>query len=419
MNARVLPGAGGARPSAGAADRAGAPDLTAPAEVPAPRTVGPAAFVGMALTSFGGPLALAALMVPSAVAQAHSAAGLATLAGALVFVAPLAIWLRYSRHIHSAGGLYAFVRAAAGREVALIQAAIWIVSYALYLVYTTVQIVYDVLPEVLPAERHAQTALALLIPVAVAALMVAGRGPALIAMGLIGVGQVALAGVLDGVTLAHLPLAARSFGLSAPRGATASAGAQTSLLYICGSLPLFLGGELAAPVRTIRRGLTGSYLVTVLVVVLAVAPLAAAPVLLHAPFPGVSVARRFSGDTLASAVGVGVAVSIGGLILAEYFALTRLLQALTRWRPRRSAAVIGAVLVLAAPFTLIHPERFYEALARPSLVALWLSQLIVFAVFPLFARRHGQRLLPASVFAALACSLAGYGLYEAIQQASS
>ena len=212
----------------------------------------------------------------------------------------------------------------------------------------------------------------------------------------------------------------RGASASAPhRGATASAGAQTSLLYICGSLPLFLGGEIAAPVRTIRRGLTGSYLATVLVILLAVAPLAAAPALLHAPFPGVSVARRFSGDALASAIGVGVAVSIGGVILAEYFALTRLLQAISGWRPRPIAAAIGAVLLLAAPFSLIHPERFYEALTRPSLVALWLSQLIVFAVFPLFARKHGQRLLPACVFAALACALAGYGLYTALQQAAS
>lgn len=413
MSARGLPRVGGARPSAGAADRGSAPELSAPSDVR------PALFTGVALASFGGPLALAALMVPAAVAQARSAAGLATLAGALAFVAPLAIWLRYSRYVHSAGGLYAFVRAAAGREVALIQAGIWIVSYALYLVYTTVQIVYDVLPEVLPAERHLQTVLALLIPLALAALMVAGRGPALIVMCLVGVGQLALAGVLDGVTLAHLPLAGRSFGLSAPRGAVAGAGAQTSLLYICGSLPLFLGGEIARPVRTIRRGLTGSYLATVLVIVLAVAPLVAAPALLHAPFPGLSVARRFSGETLATAIGVGVAVSIGGLILVEYFALTRLLQAISGWRPRATALAIGAVLVLAAPFTLIHPEGFYEALARPSLIALWLSQLIVFAVFPLFARRHRQRVLPACLLAAPACALAGYGLYMAIQQAGS
>ena len=50
------------------------------------------------------------------------------LAATVVFVAPLAIWLRYSSKISSSGGLYAFVEAAAGRRVALAQAALWIVQ---------------------------------------------------------------------------------------------------------------------------------------------------------------------------------------------------------------------------------------------------------------------------------------------------
>ena len=58
---------------------------------------------------------------------------------------------------------------------------------------------------------------------------------------------------------------------------------------------MFLGGELAAPARTIRRGLTGAFLVTATVIVLAVAPLAAAPGLLHTEIPGVSVAEQFAG----------------------------------------------------------------------------------------------------------------------------
>ncbi len=63
---------------------------------------------------------------------------------------PLLIWLRYAREISSSGGLFSFVEAAAGRRVALVQAAIWTVSYLLYLVYTTVYVVFDVLPSVLP-----------------------------------------------------------------------------------------------------------------------------------------------------------------------------------------------------------------------------------------------------------------------------
>lgn len=275
----------------------------------------------MAVASFGGPLALAALMAPATAADAGPSAGLTSVAAVVVFGVPLAIWLRYSRHVSGAGGLYGFVEAAAGRRVALAQAAIWILSYLLYLVYTTVQIVYELLPAAVPGERCYQTLLALLIPVALAGAMVAGRATVLLVIGVIAAGQLALAAVLGGVTLTHVPLHASSFGLSAPAGAAAKASAQGSLLYVCGSLPLFLGGELARPARTIRRGLTAAYLLTAAVVIAAVAPLASAPGLLSTDIPGVTVAREFSGAGLAEAVGIGVAVSTAGVMLCEYLAL--------------------------------------------------------------------------------------------------
>jgi amino acid transporter len=383
------------------------------------RPIPPLAFAGVAIASFGGPLALAAWAVPGGIGDAADSAGLAVLAAAVVFIAPLAIWLRYSRHIHSAGGLYAFVEAAAGRRVALLQAAIWAFSYGLYIVYTTVQIVYDLLPQVLPGVGRYQTLLALLIPVAITGVMVAGRAAALIVLGLIAAGQLVLAGILDGVTLANISTPVSSFGAGAPAGALAKTSAQTSLLYICGSLPVFLGGELAAPARTIRRGLTGAFLVTATVIVLAVAPLAAAPGLLRTAIPGMSVAEQFAGIGLARAIGIGVAVSTAGIILCEYLALTRLIHAIGRWRIRPIAAVIGAGVVAVAPFTLIDPDGFYDSLAKPSLVALWLSQLIVFAVYPLFALKRRQRLWPALTISLIASAFAVYGLVAAVQQASS
>jgi len=385
----------------------------------ADRPIGDWAFAGVAVASFGGPLALAALAAPGLVADAAGSAGLAMLAAAVAFTAPLAIWLRYSRHVNGAGGLYSFVEAAAGRRVALVQAAVWTFSHGLYIVYTTAQIVFDLLPDVIPGERQYQTALALLIPVALAAVMIAGRAATLIVLGVMAAGQLVLAGILDGVTLANISTPASTFRAGAPAGALAKASAQTSLLYICGSLRLFLGGELAAPARTIRRGLTAAFLVTAVVIVLAVAPLAAAPGLLRTEVPGVSVVEQFASVGLARAIGIGVAVSTAGVILCEYLAVTRLVHAVTRWRIRPIAVAIGAGIVLAAPFTLIDPDGFYDTLLKPSLVALWLSQLIVFAAYPLFAIKRGQRVWPACTLSLIASAFAIYGLVTALQQASS
>jgi hypothetical protein len=385
--------------------------------------VGTLSLLGFAVISFGGPLALAGLIAPATIAGAGSgagdSAGLSILIATAVFAAPMLIWLRYSGHVNSAGGLYGFVKAAAGPQIAFAQAAIWTISYLLYIVYTTEQIVYDLLPDVFPGVGSWETPLALLIPVALCVVMIGGRRSAMVTAVALAGTQLVLVGILDGVTLANVPFPASSFGASAPAGALAKAGFQNSLLYICGSLPLFLGGELARPALTIRRGLTGVYLVTALVVLLAVAPLASAPALMGAPIPGVTVAQQFAGVGLARVVGVGIALSTFGVMLAEYFALTRLVHAVTSWALRPVTLAVAAFVLVAAPLMLINPNSLYDALIKPSLVALWVSQLIVFAVYPRFALIRGQRLLPACALSAIASGLAIYGLVTTLQQVTS
>lgn len=68
--------------------------------------------------------------------------------------------------------------------------------------------------------------------------------------------------------------------------------------------------------------------------------------------------------------------------------------------------------MIAIPFltadliSLTNPQGFYNQLLKPSLVALYLSQLLVFAVYPLY-RRHPLALLAAAAASALMI----YGLY--------
>src|ERR1700761_2922978 len=234
------------------------------------RPIGDWAFAGVAIASIGGPLAIAGLIAPAVAGDSIRSGGFATLISFVGFLAPLGLWIRWSREVSGAGGLYGFVEAAAGRRVALAQAAIWTFSYLLYIVYTTTQIVYELLPQVIPGERSWQAALSLLIPVAVVGGMVAGRTAALVTLGWLAAGQVAFAAVLDGVAVGHLGLPVSSFGTSAGVGHAFQSGTKTSLLYVCAGLPLFLGGELKRPAQTIRRGLSGAYLLTGVLVVLAV-----------------------------------------------------------------------------------------------------------------------------------------------------
>jgi hypothetical protein len=97
-------------------------------------------------------------------------------------------------------------------------------------------------------------------------------------------------------------------------------------------------------------------------------------------------------------------------MLAEYFALSRLIATVTSWRLRPVIVALGAALVLSAPLTLINPDRIYSFLIKPSLIALWLSQLIVFAVYPRFARQQRDRRLPVRALTVVATAFALYGL---------
>jgi len=116
----------------------------------------------------------------------------------------------------------------------------------------------------------------------------------------------------------------------------------------------------------------------------------------------------------------GVAVtSLGGpVILVEYLALSRLAVAATSWPLRPAIIGIGVIMVGFAPVMLINPDRIYDSLITPSLVALWLSQLVVFAVYPRFAVRRRKRALPAWNLAVAASAFAVYGLWATIQTSS-
>jgi hypothetical protein len=378
------------------------------------RTLSPGGFLAIAVVSFGGPLALAALYVPGLVDDVFGSAGLVTAIAPLVFAFPLLIWLRYARDISSSGGLFSFVEAAAGRRVALVQATIWTVSYLLYLVYTTVYVVYDVLPSVIPGIRPYRSTLEVAIPIALAILVIAGRSPAVVVLSVFAVGQLALVGFLAVVTIAHAhPMS--SFTTTSDAGDIASASGNVALLFVCGSLPFFFGGEVAQPARTVRRGVVTAYVLVVVAVVAAVFPLAANPAFTHAEIPGASVVGVYVGHAAGVAVGIGVAASIVGVMLVEYLALTRLIHAVRGTSIMTASRLVAIPLVIGGPLSLIDPDRFYSDLLKPSLIALWLSQIIVVAVFPLFLRARNS-LRPQGIILALgATALMVFGLYSTLR----
>jgi amino acid transporter len=343
----------------------------------------PPLFYGFAVASIGGPLALAVIYVPGAADM--RAAGLVTVVGAFLYAAPLSVWLRFSRDVVSPAGLAGFVEAAAGRRLALLQAAVWAFSYFLYLPYTVTDIVYEMLAVVFPGIEPWRPLLELAIPVAVVGLVLLGTVPALRVLAASAVLQLGILVALGAAIIHHVGAPAGSF--THAHGLRPGA-ANVALLFVCGSLPLFLGAEGAGGSRTIRRALPVAGVLAAGYVTFAVFAFAAVdPSVRTAELPGYAIAGAYSGRTLAIVVGVGAAASVAGLIVAEYLALSRLLFAFTGVPVRRVLRGIAVPFIALDALSLINPEWFDEHVLRPSLIALYLSQLIVFAVYPLYRRR--------------------------------
>jgi hypothetical protein len=327
---------------------------------------------------------------------------------------PLAVWLRYSEDIVSAGGLAAFVEAAVGRRAALVQAAIWSFSYFLYLPYTVTDVVYEMLGDVFPGLQPWRPAVEIGLPIAIVAFVLLRVTTVLRVLLVSAAVQLVLVLILAFVMLQHGGAPASSFTRVPSTGHLARGSANVALLFLCGSLPLFLGAEVIGGARTVRRSLAVAGAVVAGYLVFAAWPLAAVdPSLVHAHLPGYEIAGAYSGRTLGIAIGVGGAVSVTGLIVAEYLALSRLLHAVTRVPIRKLLLWIGVPFVAFDALSLTAPEAFDKNVLRPSLIALFLSQLIVFGVFPIYRARRGRLTAVDVLIAAGAFTLMAWGLYRA------
>jgi hypothetical protein len=376
-----------------------------------PRRLSPWLFAGFAVASIGGPLALLTLF-PSTAGDGIESAGLVVALGLALFVAPLGVWLSYSGRIVTAGGLTAFVAAATGRRVAVAHGWIWAFAYFLYLPYTVTFVVYDLLAPVFPGIAPYRSALELILPVAIVLVALSPVRLVLIGIGVLAGVQLALLLVVGALEYRHTNV---TFSAPSSTGTTGRAAAATALLFVCASLPLYLGAEIEGGSRTVRRGLTAAVALVGAVFLFAAIPLAAVPESLrNASVPGAAIAQAYGGRGLGVVVGLGTAASTLILIVAEYLALARLLHWL-HGPPIRDVMVWIAIPFMAADVvSLVNPDRFYNDLLKPSLAALYLSQLVVFAAFPRF-RRGGIALTAAAVASALAV----WGLYTLFASGAS
>lgn len=371
----------------------------------------PLLLAGFAIASIGGPVALVYQLLPSVIGSAAlPSIGLVLLLALALFAFPVAVWWRFSGRIASAGGLYGFVEASAGRAAARLHGAVWIVSYFLYLPATVTYVVYELLPALAPGLVAYRSTLQLLLPLAFTATVLVPLRISLPVVLLLAVSQLAFLGLLGALEIGRVGFPLHSLATHGNDHTVGRATLAASLLLLCASLPLYLGTSAVGAGITLRRSIAGATALVGAAALFAAVPLAAVPSgLLASELPADAVANAYAGHTLAVAAGALTISSILALVFAEFLALGRLLTALSHADERHAVLAVGALFLLADALALLAPNHAYQTTLRPSLAALYLSQLIVFVVYPRF--ETSRRLSLATPVAALATAPLLWGLY--------
>lgn len=375
------------------------------------RPIGLPLLLGFAIASIGGPVALVYQLLPETLgSEAAPSIGLVTLAALVLFAFPVGIWFHFSERIATAGGLYAFVEAAAGKTAARVHGVVWIVSYFLYLPATVTAVVYETLPDLAPGIRPYRTTLELVLPLVFLGLVLLPLRASLAGVLVLAAGQLVLVLFLGGLEIANVGFPLSSLALHGNAGEATRGTGTTTLLFLCASLPLYLGAEVRGGGRTLGRGIVAAAAVVGAYTLFAAIPLAAVPASLRgADLPAQAIGSAYGDHALGVVAGVATVLSILALVFAEYVALGRLLTAMAPVRLAPSLLAVGAVFLVFDALALLGPDGFYDDALRPSLAALYVSQLTVFAVYPLWKwSRRAAVAVPVALVAAVPLV---YGFY--------
>jgi len=372
---------------------------------------------GFAISSIGGPLALVTMNLLNQ--PGGLPLGIAAFIAAILFAFPIMVWYGYSEKIASSGGLYSFVKEAAGEKIAKAQGWIFILSYFLYLPYTVTYGIYFLLPVVWPGYAPYAPFLEMLVPLAICAIMLKGIKASLKAMLAIAVVQVVVLLIFIVGIYAKTGVAAASQSTTASLPNLFGGASGIALLFICSSLIVFLGGEAKGGTKSMKKAILYPFILVAVFIVLAAFAISRMPQSLtnsanQTELPGFIVSTYYLGHNAAIVVGILAIVSTFGIIIAEFVALSRLSYVMITRDMNKILIIISALFLIFDAASLLNPVAFYNYLILPSLLALFISQLIVFIVYPIYKKRKSQLGAMDIAIATVASLLMIYGLYMVI-----
>lgn len=370
---------------------------------------------GFAIASIGGPLALVTIYLFSSTYMTGAYSSYAMLFGTLLFIAPLMVWYRYSKRIASSGGQYTFVKRAVGEKTAKLQGWLWLLSYFLYLPYTVTYITYSLLPFLFHNLTAYLPVVQIALPILIVVALMLSFRKVLYFIFVTVILQLLI------ILLAAYAMFSGNFVSSITSSSTTSllvisqGVLATSLLFVCSSLVLFLGGEAEGGAKSIRKSLIISFAIVVIFFVIgSLAIINATTQQAGTELPGFLVLGSVLGIKFAYLVAIFSIISVFDLIIIELIAITRLSYSMLRLRLNKSLGIVAMLFIFSSVAAITHPNAFYGGVLTISLVALYLSQVIVFVAYPFFAKKELKFGYTDILIAVVASLLMLYGLYTII-----
>ncbi len=370
---------------------------------------------GFAIASIGGPLALVTIYFFTSSYPVGTYSLYATLFGILLFLAPLLVWYKYSKKIVSSGGLYTFVEKAVGAKTAKLQGWIWLISYFLYLPYTVTYITYSLLPFLFRNLTPYLPLIQIALPMIIIVSLILSFRKVLYFIFVTAIMQLIIISIIAykmlSVSLLHSFASVSGTGIAAfSHGVLV-----TSLLFVCASLPLFLGDEAKGGGKSIRKVLVFSFFIVAIFFILgSIALVSATQQQAASGLPGFLVLGSAIGKNFAYFVAIFSIISIFDLIIIEFIAIQRLSFSMLNLKPDRSLTIVGVLFILFSALGILNPEAFYQDTLILSLMSLYVSQVIVFLAYPFFARKRFKLQFIDIIIAMVSSLMMLYGLYVVV-----
>ncbi|MBW9141894.1 MAG: APC family permease [Candidatus Aramenus sp.] len=378
--------------------------------------------VAQSLSSIA-PLGSVSAYLTFAMTYSLASTGLSAILGSLVYLVWVIIGYRYSKVIASTGGTYEFAKQGGGELVGRIAGWLYWISYATYLSSVTTYLVSSVIPTFVGVSQTELSAIEVILPVLLFLLVISGVKPPLFYSLVTSSVEVLLIIALGVKVFALRGFSYSAFTLTVPTSNFFAGAMAVAFTLAGGGASFFLGYEAKGKGKTVSTSYLLAFSIAAVAVVFAsfyevafvgYANAGVISLLNETQFPGYYISEQVLGFPFSAVFLAFTVNSLIGSAVAAYVALSRLTYTLVSRDMFRSVVI---VFLFFFAWNLVGGITgqllpLYYLTTEISLVTLFVSHLIVSAVYPLFSRRIKGISVVDVALATLGSATMAYGVYS-------